>query len=249
MVVQGKFTLELIDAVTKTPFMEHRGKDGNTYAEVEPEIEYFIRIASKDPRTVSVSLHVDGKNLGYTQMVPPHSNLTRGLWNVRDGISSFTALKFNKLVNIRDSASSSSCQDQNEHIHWTGCVEMKVYEVTGSRTSIDSKNVESKWASNTDHVLKGLKVSSKKKALNSKEGSITTGEQKLKTSTLAELGSKLASVKLLYCSTVGLIAAKVLAPPPPADMSEINPTIDDSDDEVIISKKRRLDLRDMLENL
>ena len=43
MVKKGRFTVELVSADAKVAFMEHT-KDGKTYAEVEPEVEYFVRI-------------------------------------------------------------------------------------------------------------------------------------------------------------------------------------------------------------
>lgn len=55
MVVQGNFKVELIDATTKQPFKEHTSK-GKTYAEVEPDAEYFIRITTSYPSTVKAYL-------------------------------------------------------------------------------------------------------------------------------------------------------------------------------------------------
>jgi hypothetical protein len=43
MVQVGDFSVHLVDAETKTPFKEHV-KDGKTYAEVEPDIDYFIAV-------------------------------------------------------------------------------------------------------------------------------------------------------------------------------------------------------------
>ena len=40
-------SFDRIEAESKTPFGEHRGSDGKTYAEVEPDAEYYIRIRSK----------------------------------------------------------------------------------------------------------------------------------------------------------------------------------------------------------
>ena len=44
--------------------MEHT-KDGKTYAEVEPEVEYFVRIEVEPGPCVVARIDVDGKYLGY----------------------------------------------------------------------------------------------------------------------------------------------------------------------------------------
>jgi len=43
MVRTGRCTVGLVGADTNAAFMKHT-KDGKTYAEVEPEVEYFVRI-------------------------------------------------------------------------------------------------------------------------------------------------------------------------------------------------------------
>ena len=43
MVRTGRCTVALVRADTNPAFMEHP-KDGKTYAEVEPEVEYFVRL-------------------------------------------------------------------------------------------------------------------------------------------------------------------------------------------------------------
>ena len=36
------FTVELVAADTKQPFKEHMSPDGQVYAEVEPDVDYFM---------------------------------------------------------------------------------------------------------------------------------------------------------------------------------------------------------------
>jgi hypothetical protein len=43
MVKKGRFSVELVSADTRIAFMEHT-KDDKTYAEVEPDVEYFVRL-------------------------------------------------------------------------------------------------------------------------------------------------------------------------------------------------------------
>jgi len=248
MVRSGKFSLEIIDATTKKPFKEHFGLDGKTYAEVEPEIEYFLRISSNDPRQVCVTLDVDGKNLGYASALSCGKSVEKGLLSCENGVSEYCALKFNKLVNRNRNVSNKSNEEGEDGMPWTGCIKMKVYELVikeGYHSA--QKSYVSSWSANTDHVLKGLNVTSKKKALNSERGSKTFQESH-KGGRKWGPGEKLLSVKLLYCSTVGLISAKVLAPPPPPDISGIHGSLsdidsnDDDDDDDIKnhSKKPRL---------
>lgn len=44
MVIQGSFSVQLVEAATKETFKEHTYPGGKTFAEVEPEIDYFIAI-------------------------------------------------------------------------------------------------------------------------------------------------------------------------------------------------------------
>lgn len=237
MVRYGKFTLELIDALTSRPFTEHHGKDGKTYAEVEPEIEYFLRISSDDPRPVCCRFFVDDKSLGYVRPLRQHQVSTDGIWCRENGVSKTTALKFNKLVNKKQNNSNKNDHDNdhnNDNIHWTGCVEMKIYELV-SKECTTYNDVSSSWSDNTEHVLKGLNLSSNKKAINSTMGT-TTIEKKV-TGRLVKIspGAPIASIKLYYCSTVGLIAAKVLDPPP-RQQEEGDDDDDDDDDDYEIEE-------------
>jgi len=249
MVQHTKFSLELIDAESKIPFKEHVHRDGKTYAEVEPDMEYFLRIKSSDPRTITAKLFVDGKDLGYTQPFEQHQEATLGLWHSENGVGHHAALRFNKLFSRRNTAAASSESDPDEG-HWTGCVEVKVLEKIFLEGNISRTCFSSKWTPNTDHVLKGLTVSSNKKAVNSMEGSAKTNQIDVGPAIRNwKYGKELASLKLYYCSTVGLIAAKILAPPPAPDVSQIRGTINDNDDdEIEIEEKTRAKKRRGNEN-
>ena len=233
--------LELIDAETKAPYQEHVDHHGKTYAEVEPDTDYFLRVSSYDPRRVAVKFVVDGNDLGYKSALHQYGGAqTRGLLHTENGISHHTALRFNSLFSSQKTAAAAS-SDPSEG-HWTGCVEMKIYEripVEGTPRSTTKRDFSSKWNPNTEHVLEGLTVSSNKKSVNSKEGTaITTKEVSSGVRTKYKLGLKLASVELKYCSTVGLIEAKILPPPPAPDVSQIRGTINDNGDDDIEEKPR-----------
>ncbi len=67
MVKSGGYTVELVTADTKEPFKEHTAADGDgqIFAEVEPDMDYFIS-ASSNIQGVRFAFHVDGVNLGYS---------------------------------------------------------------------------------------------------------------------------------------------------------------------------------------
>ena len=78
--------------------MEHP-KDGKTYAEVEPEVEYFVRIEVEWGTRVVARIYVDGKYLGYNWKMGSQNkkkSSENGLCSF-DGVSStYRALKFAK---------------------------------------------------------------------------------------------------------------------------------------------------------
>jgi hypothetical protein len=71
MVKEGLFSVQLVHAETMIPFKEHEGPDGKQhYVEVEPNVEYWIRIASSDAsRDVICNFQVDGKKLGFFRLL------------------------------------------------------------------------------------------------------------------------------------------------------------------------------------
>jgi hypothetical protein len=97
MVVRGGVTIELVDAAAKIPFKEHT-KDGEVYVEVEPDAEYFIKLAKNEKtRSKWLELTADGTDLGYyVEYLKDgcHSEGLYGLRSVANGIESDIALKF-----------------------------------------------------------------------------------------------------------------------------------------------------------
>jgi hypothetical protein len=76
MVKKGRFTVELVSADSKVKFQQHT-KDGKTYVEVEPEAEYFVRVAAEPAPRVSGRIDVDGKSLGYKLLFQPESRIRK----------------------------------------------------------------------------------------------------------------------------------------------------------------------------
>jgi len=249
MVRQGWFEIELINAETKIPFKEHTHTDGRTYAEVEPDTDYFLRVRSHKDNNVVFKFSVDGKDLGYKKIFRSKSGWrVSGLWNRQNGIKSNQALRFNKLYNRRNQVG-----DDEYEGHWTGNVELKLFEyVELNEYKQHRQDVKSSWTPNADAVLDGLNMSSNKKACNTVQGNIQTAGKKIssKQSKLYADGDHLQTIKLYYCSTVGLIAAKVLKPPPresfafaPTRPAERSWSDDDDGDvkEERSAQRRRLD--------
>lgn len=101
---KGSYNINLIDATTKTPFKEHKGKNGfGKYFEVEPNTEYFIRMTHHAKGSITVRYKVDGKDLGYfMDFNKEDMNKPKliGIWSFTDKQSQNKALKFKKLDRI-----------------------------------------------------------------------------------------------------------------------------------------------------
>jgi hypothetical protein len=119
MVVQGDFTILLVNADSKEPFKEHT-KNGKVYVEAEPGAEYFISVqrtgnATAEDRVLAyfvdeVDLNFRRTFLGDLSMSEPK---LEGFWSRTDGVESSRALKF-------FAGEGSECV--------TGKVEIKVFE-------------------------------------------------------------------------------------------------------------------------
>ena len=252
MVRQGLlFEIELINAETKIPFKEHTHTDGRTYAEVEPDTDYFIHVRNHKDDKVVFKFSVDGKDLGYVQSIDKSDGwVESGLWKRQDGSDSYNALRFNKLYNRRNQVG-----DDEYEGHWTGSVELKVHKYVELNEYSSREDVQSSWTPNAEDVLDGLNMSSNKKACNTVQGNIQTAGKKVPSYKLFVYGDHLQTIKLYYCSTVGLIAAKVLKPPPresfacarprPAERSDSDDDDNDDDDNDVkeerSAQRRRLD--------
>ena len=235
MVRIGNFKLELVSADTSAPFKEHtQNTSGEKFAEVEPESEYFIRFQNRSSNKVIIKLSVDGNSLGYTKSV--HGGGSSKIMGLRYA-DHYKALKFNKLYKR---VGNETPTDAVLREYWTGSVEVKVYEYVekpgkNKRKSFESSRVHKnkrkpfEWQPNSEAILNGLHSSNNKKACNSIKGEVKLVRDK-PTGTRYEShrshrGSQLATIKLNYCSTVGLIAANILKSTPAPDISQILSTV------------------------
>lgn len=91
MVAVGCFSVRLVDAQTKTPFVEHCGGPHNHhYAEVELGSEYFIQVqvlfGETPDKEYNVTYFVDGQDLGfYTQICENDGHHWVGLCSRENG--------------------------------------------------------------------------------------------------------------------------------------------------------------------
>ncbi len=116
MVVESGFRVELVDANTKISYKEHT-KDGKTYAEVEPDAEYFVNLQKIELLPEDhyiVELYVDDQNLGWHVELDGNEIAEEpdyfGLCLVINWIESSRALKFvkSKLVVSDETDNSTS---------------------------------------------------------------------------------------------------------------------------------------------
>jgi hypothetical protein len=161
MVQQGNFKLEVVYADSKVPFKEHLDAiKGKTYAEVEPDIDYFIRVTNHGARKVVIKFTVDGNDLGFKQSLKGNGHSTFvGLFQRENGYSHETGLRFNKLYRVEE---RQKAQDGEYEGNWTGCIDTKVHEYIpfeGSRNSSrdSSRDVTSNWTPNSEQILAGLR--------------------------------------------------------------------------------------------
>ena len=244
MVRKGNFELRLIYEDTKVPFKEHAHTDGKVYAEVEPNVEYYLQIRSHHPKGVVFKYEVDGKDLGHSYHIKrgQHDWFTEGLFNRQEDEEYGSALKFNSLYRRPNHGEDSDTTDN--YCNWTGFVTLKAYEyISAGNKYHEKEDFESSWHPDTEAIEKGLNMSKHEKACYSVEGLSKTKKQQdvKKIIRMYKVGNLLESVTLHYCSTVGLIAAKVLTPPT-GGPTLLNNT--SSDSSLRPSKRQRSDSSD-----
>jgi len=107
--VRPVLNVELVEAESKRPFKKHQGPDNNTYVEVEPEGEYFIKVIISVPEMetlcdVKVTFKVDGVDLGYYSPIESFAKVVKngtakyiqyaGYYFRENGKPAETSLKF-----------------------------------------------------------------------------------------------------------------------------------------------------------
>jgi len=213
MTRRGNYTVELVDAGTKQKFKEHKARHGfHAYIEVEPDAEYFIRFIHHAERNIIVTYKVDGQKLGYElHCIPEDVNkeLDHGLWSRNNNHSHDKALKFQKVDPLSLTRGEKAVDDTNDTN--AAVIEINIYERIFLDGYDQAKN--EKMINLIDSVNVDETHFKPKKLLKSAEG------QRVKTSfdstriQNAKCGRKLKTIKVKYCSVVGLIEAGVLPKP------------------------------------
>jgi hypothetical protein len=222
MVVQGDFTVSLVHADSKEPFQEH-AKDGEVYAEVEPDAEYFISVQKTGAALVAKSpfllkFFVDGQDLCYYRTWnatgKDEKPLLSGLFSRTNGVTSMKALKFEK-----PRPSSFAPAAGRGPTLLMGKVEIKVYEgvFLGNFDAEDSAAKALTVApvdlsQNKAAKKKGLRTGEGSTILREEPAAATSANKSLKQAKY-QSGSLLDTITLNYCAAQGLIEVGVLSKP------------------------------------
>lgn len=211
MPTKNNISIKLVDAETKQPFKEHPGKEGiDAFIEVEPGLEYYIRVESYCTKEVRISFKVDGKSLGYSSTLKVGKKCKdKGLWsyNSSNNQSERKALQFYKAFSRTRIGDLQHSPNENE----LGIIEISIYDkiLLGGYHNLNNETTKStKLTENTK--VNGYHVNDSKKFLKSKEGKTQTNKKDDGLRKNYIKGAKLTTIKIKYCSTVGLIAAGVL---------------------------------------
>lgn len=229
MVQKGNFFVQLIEAKSKEPFLEHKGVgDSNDthyvdgFVEIEPGSEYFIRVANDSSDIVICNVVIDGSDLGYEFCLGPSEYDDKGLWKLENGKSQHTALKVHKVL-----SSANTVADANSDI---GVITVDFFEyIEGEGTEV-AQEFQSKW--NGDNAIEGKENSenddSKRKVksqvgLHSETLSNDDGQRKV-----YSYGNDIETIRMKYCTAVGLIVEGVLPKPPLWEWARISHPEQDS---------------------
>mmetsp|Transcript_1715 Transcript_1715/g.2454 ORF Transcript_1715/g.2454 Transcript_1715/m.2454 type:complete len:273 (-) Transcript_1715:245-1063(-) len=234
MVQKGFLSVELIDAQSKEAFKEHECNKGaaekhyvDAFVEVEPGSEYFIRIANDSSDTIICNICVDGTDLGYEFCLGPNEYDDKGLWKLENGSSQHTALKVHKVL-------ASPRDPTGGEINEIGVITVDFFEfVEGNGTEV-ARDFKSGWSG--DKVPPSAEAltanDDSKKQVKSQKGShsetLSNDDGKRKVYTY---GDGIETVRLKYCTAVGLIVEGVLDKPPFWDWARMTQAAQSSDNE------------------
>ena len=221
MVQRGDFSVELIDAKTKEIFKEHSGfmeEDGvanpiekhsvDAFVEIEPESEYFLRVANDSSSTIICNIQVDGSDLGYEFCLGPNEYDDKGIWKLENGKSQHTALKVHKVLSSTNAVTESKSE--------IGVISVDFYEYIDGGATETAKDFSSKWNSEEETIVapQDGEVDAKRQ-VKSQQGShsevLTNDDGKRN---VYKYGDSIESIRLKYCTVVGLISEGVLEKPP-----------------------------------
>jgi len=204
MVVVGNFSVRLVEAKTKEAFKEHKGPKGDTYCEVEPEVEYFIEteiVGGEPDKYYRLKYFVDGKDLKFRMNKKSCGRHNAGLWSHEDGVSTHRALSFR-----RPSFSGSGSATDG----LIGNVRVEFWEASFAREEIRKK---SNCSIDPASISANLSHKQNKKVLRSGEGTHMESKNAGTCYKKYRAVRLLESITVNYCTALGLIHAGVLQKP------------------------------------
>jgi len=225
MVQNGDFTVEIVNADTGEPFLEHKGPAPNfeTYVEVEPDLEYYIKITGLNTRKAKALVEVDNVSTGSSKIICDRSKpWFAGCKNSAGDTVAFLFAKARIFTGNQDDA-VQRC--------WTGTVKVKFYEHLGHNSSQTSSSIPS-WQKGNVGATLGVTALNQKKGVCSEQGR-TVLQSGNAWGPSGKTGALLGTIEMKYCSTVGLINFGLLPKPCLALLSAEN------DSECQIKKKAK----------
>ena len=221
MVVKGDFSVRIVEAVSKTKFQEHKAPHDHTkiYAEVEPDIEYYIEveILNENPQNYFYfQVTVDDTELGHrTRVNCSRGKYFVGIWSQNEHTSSKRAFRFEKpTVNILPDGTTSynpaglfgKVEVQFFEAHFSG-YKQKATKFHKEKQLMVAQAVD--VAANSNQAKKVLRSgrgehSESKAVSSSRSGRVSATYTK---------GSLVESITVNYCTALGLIKAGVLKKP------------------------------------
>jgi hypothetical protein len=221
MVKKRHLTVEFVHAETRVPFQEHTASDGKEYAEVEPDVDYYIRIARNDSGptdSLQVHLELDGERFSGWHNLPRGTEAIKGISSKNGNRKTKRALRFHLQESWESSKSGAP---------WFGCLKVKVYDTIDrgmvkkyhdDQTDATSRKSSSgRWEGGT---VDGNISKTMKKVVRSVEGRHAVVKRMspvaIGTSYVRDIvkGRKLETIELYYCTALGLVRAGVLPKPP-----------------------------------
>lgn len=213
MVKIGDFSVQLVHAETGEPFPEVSSPiDGKTYAEVEPNAEYKIRVKTEYYNPVRCDFWVDGNKLNYYKKLEKSKFFDMVLFETRGGMMIETAFKFAK-ASVLDRPTGAQAPKQ-----WTGYVEVQFSEaIIMGKLKYAEHSIQ-----NWKHQNVGSVVGAKKqKGVTSQRGDVHKTYKENPVFIHHEKGMTFNSIKLYYCSTIGLIENGILPKPPNYEFQKV----------------------------
>ena len=208
---KGPYTVQLIDAKTKQAFKEHPGRNGmDGYIEVEPGLDYFIRLQNNSSYEILWTKKVDGLKIRHKGYLEPELYDDDGVWsyNSLTRTSTTKALSFhNAIVNPRTLKEEDI--DQNNEV---GVIKIKIYEAVEEDGYGYMEDIKNDFVGSSK--VNATHAQETKKFLKSGIGSVTNNAHDSGKRHYFQKGAKLQTIKIKYCSTVGLIVDGVLPKPP-----------------------------------